>query len=133
MWPDIGETSDGVLQMQLAPGHAAEDAAAVEAGHEPIRNPSAAQVADKLAQAKAEAADVVLADAEYDDALKAVSDGRARAEELVYKVMDQLRFHLRRETPASQRLAMRRYGAKFSYVPGEPVDPEDQPAEDASA
>ncbi len=107
------------------------DADAVAAGYEPVANPSAAQVAEKLAQAKAEAQDVAMADREYDQAQKAVSDGRARAEELAYEVMDQLRFNLRREEPASQRRVMRRYGATFSYTDGEPVDPEDAASESA--
>ncbi len=105
------------------------DAAAVAAGYEPIVNPSAVQVAEKLALARAEDQDVALADRTYDEAQKAVADGRAQAEELVYEAMDQLRFNLRRETPESQRRVMRTYGAQFSYAPGEPVDPEDQPVE----
>jgi hypothetical protein len=105
------------------------DAAAALAGYEPMANPSAVQVAAKLALARAETQDVALADRAYDEAQKAVADGRAQAEEVVYEVMDQLRFNLRRETPESQRRVMRTYGAQFSYTPGEPVDPEDEPVE----
>ncbi len=109
------------------------DAEAVAAGHEPLSNPSAAQVAEKLAQARSEFQDVATADREYDEAQKAVSDDRARAEELVHEAVDQLRFQLRRETPASQRRVMRRYGAEFSFAPGEPediVDIEEPPVEE---
>ena len=112
------------------------DAAAVAAGYTPLVNPSAAEVAEKLTTAKSEMEDVAMADRAYDEVQKTVSEERAKAEMLVHEVMDQLRFHLRRETPASQRRIMRTYGAQFIYAPGEPPDEppvsEEQP-EDSEA
>ncbi len=101
------------------------DVDAVAAGYEPIANPSAAQVAEKLTQAKAEVQDVAMTDREYSQAQKAVASGRARAEELTYEIMDQLRFNLRREEAANRRRVMRSYGATFAYADGEQVDAED--------
>jgi hypothetical protein len=101
------------------------DAAAVAAGYEAIANPSALQVNAKLTAAQTEADQVAMRDRDFDEAQQAVSTGRARAEELIYEVMDQLRFNLRKLDAADQRRVMRSYGATFSYETGEAVDAED--------
>jgi hypothetical protein len=107
-----------VWAQQLVAG----DDDAVAAGYAPSSNPSAAEVADKLALAQAELDEVALADRAYDQAQEAVAEGRARAKELTREVMAQLRFNLRRQTPESQRRVMRSYGAQFGPTPGEPVE-----------
>jgi hypothetical protein len=40
-------------------------------------------------------------------------------------VVEQLRFNLRKKDAPSQRRVMRTYGARFRYLSGEPVDPDD--------
>ncbi len=96
----------------------AGDAAAVAAGYEPLSNPSAAEVAEKLVQAQAELDQVALADRAYDQGQEIVAEGRAQARALAREVMAQLRFRLRHETPPSQRRVMRTYGAQFAETPG---------------
>jgi hypothetical protein len=102
------------------------DEAAVAAGYEPIANPSAAQIQIKLEAAQKEAEEVAMRDRDLDEAQQVVADSRPRAEALIYEVMDQLRFNLRKLDAPSQRRIMRSYGATFTYAAGEPVDADDQ-------
>ena len=78
-----------------------------------------------LASARKEAADVIPADAAHDRAQEAIDALRAQTDEIIADVIEELRFHLRKEEPASQRRVMRTYGTKFAYQPGEPLDMDD--------
>ena len=105
------------------------DADAVAAGHPAMVNPSAARLQAVLAATMTEAEDVAMADRAYDEAQEAVAALRPRADELIEDVMAELRFNLRKKDPPSQRRIMRTYGARFRYLEGEPVDPDEEPAE----
>ncbi len=98
------------------------DAEAVAAGYPPMANPSAAELQAVLETARSEVGDVAVADRAYDQAQAAVAALRAEADDWVAEVMGQLRLHLRRQEPPSQRRIMRTYGARFRYLPGEPED-----------
>lgn len=91
-------------------------------------NPSAAQLQAVLAATMTKAEDVAMADRAYDEAQEAVAALRPQADELIEEVMAELRFNLRKKEPPSQRRIMRTCGARFRYLEGEPVDPDDEPA-----
>lgn len=93
-------------------------------------NPSAAQLQAVLAATMSEAEDVAMADRAYDEAQEAVVALRPQADKLIEDVMAELRFNLRKKDPPSQRRIMRTYGARFRYLEGEPVDLDDEPAEE---
>jgi hypothetical protein len=101
------------------------DARAVAAGYPPMVNPSAAELQTELQAAVSESADVALADRAYDQAQEAVAALRSLADALIAEVVEQLRFNLRKKDAPGQRRIMRTYGARFRYLPGEPVDPDD--------
>jgi hypothetical protein len=103
----------------------AGDAEAVAAGYPAMTNPSAAELQTILTAAQQEADQVAPADRAYDEAQEAVAALRPQADELIQDVMDELRFNLRKRDAPSQRRIMRTYGASFSYLPGEPSDPDD--------
>ncbi len=98
------------------------DADAVEDGYEPMSNPSAAQVKEKLDQARTEAKDIPPADRELDDAQNEVEALRVRAIEMVRDLAAQLNFVLRKLAPPERRRTIGRYGFKYRYAKGEPVD-----------
>jgi len=100
------------------------DDRAVLAGYPPMTNPSAAELAEVLAAAKKESHDVAMADREYDQAQETMAALRPQAAELIAEVMAELRFNLRKKDAPSQRRIMRSYGAHFSYLKGEPPDPD---------
>jgi hypothetical protein len=101
------------------------DAEAVAAGYPATVSPSAAELQAVLAAAVSEAADVTAADRAYDLAQAAVAALRSQADGLLEEVMADLRYRLRKLDAPSQRRIMRTYGARFRYLPGEPVDPDD--------
>lgn len=101
------------------------DAEAAAAGYPAMVNPSAAELQAVLDTALSEAADVTAADRAYDQVQAAVAALRPQADGLLEEVMADLRYRLRREDAPSQRRIMRTYGARFRYLPGEPVDPDD--------
>jgi len=101
------------------------DARAVAAGYPAMVNPSAAELDAVLQTAVSEAADVALADRVYDQAQETVAALRLQADELLAEVMEQLRYNLRKRDAPSQRRIMRTYGARFRYLVGEPLDPDD--------
>jgi hypothetical protein len=103
----------------------AGDAEAVAAGYSAMVNPSIAELQVGLTAAQREADEVAPADRAYDEAQEAVAALRPQADELIQDVMDELRFHLRKRDAPSQRRIMRTYGVSFSYLPGEPADPDD--------
>jgi len=106
------------------------DAEAVAAGYPAMANPSAAELQAVLDAALSEAADVAAADRAYDQAQAAVAALRPQADELLEEVMADLRYRLRKEDAPSQRRVMRTYGARFRYLPGEPLDPDDTPVDE---
>lgn len=105
----------------------AGEAAAVAAGYPAMANPSAAEVAAILAEARAQADDVPEADRAYDDAQAAIAAKRAEADLIISDIMADLRSSLRRLDEPSQRRIMRLYGAKFETLPGETPDPDPDP------
>ena len=50
---------------------------------------------------------------------------RKKADELIDDIMAELRFSLRKLETPSQRRIMRSYGARYKYLKGEKVDPDD--------
>lgn len=101
------------------------DAEAVAAGYPPMANPSAAEVAAVLAAAQLEAHQADMADRTLDQAQEAIALLRGDADQWVSDIMAELRFVLRRKSPASQRRIMRTYGATFGYFSGEKIDPDE--------
>lgn len=106
------------------------DTEAVAAGYPAMVNPSAAELQAVLDAALSEAADVAAADRAYDQAQAAVAALRPQADELLEEVMADLRYRLRKEDAPSQRRVMRTYGARFRYLPGEPLDSDDTPVDE---
>ena len=107
------------------------DAAAVAQGYAPLANPSAAEIAAKLALTQQETPEVTVADRAWDEAQEAVARGRIIARGLIREAMAQIRFNLRRESNESVRRVMRLYGAQFRSSRQPIEDPEpptaDQP------
>jgi hypothetical protein len=97
---------------------------AVAAGLEAMANPSAAEVAAVLDEARLQAADVPKADRTYDLAQAEIAALRPKADELIDDGISALRYVLRRLDGPGQRRIQRSYGYTFAYLPGEPVDPE---------
>ena len=89
------------------------DEVAVAQGYAPLVNPSAAEIAEKLALANQEAPESDAADRVLDEAQAAAAAGRRIARDFIQEAMDQIRFNLRRESPESVRRVMRSYGATF--------------------
>jgi len=107
----------------------AGDAQAVAAGYAAMSNPSAAELAAVITAARQEATEADAADRVYDQAQAAVAALRARADELITDVVEEIRFNTRKKDAASQRRILRTYGAQFRYLPGETPDEEPVPAE----
>jgi len=101
------------------------DAQAVAAGYAAAICPSAAELQAALDSARKELADVTPAERELDRAQKAVLSLRQQADDLTGDVIEELRFHSRKEDPASQRHLLRTYGATYRYQPGEVRDLDD--------
>lgn len=108
----------------------AGEARAVAAGHGAMVNPSAAEVEARLTSARQESDQLAPADRAYDMAQAAVAALRSTANAMIENVVEEVRFATRRMDAPSQRRVLRSYGARFSYLPGEPRD-DDDPDEDA--
>jgi hypothetical protein len=106
---------------------AAGEAQAVAAGFPPMANPSAAEVAAKLARAETEAEQIVPKDREQELALEAVRAARPRAIELVDDVIKELGHNLRKMADGTARDIMRSYGVEYEFLPGETPDPTPAP------
>jgi hypothetical protein len=98
------------------------DAKAVAAGYTAMQNPSALDLREALEKARKEKSDISQADREYDEAQEGLEDLRAKADELISDVIDDLRYFLRKKDGPSQRRIMRTYGVTFKYLRGEPED-----------
>ncbi|MFW6103937.1 MAG: hypothetical protein ACOC59_02605 [Bacteroidota bacterium] len=98
------------------------DAKAVQDGYPAMQNPSAQELNEALEKARAERADISVADRKYDRAQEGVEELRAKADELISDVMADLRYFLRKMDKASQRRIMRSYGVVFKYLKGEPEE-----------
>ena len=120
--PELDELDEW---LELAADLIAGDAQAVEAGFPAAVCPSVAEVQAVLDSAIKEAADVVVSDHSVSRAQAAIVAMRQQADEIIKDVMEELRFHLRKEEGASQRRIMRGYGVKFGYHPGEHPDLDD--------
>ena len=128
-----GLTSDGSRPspsgrdawLQLAEQVVRGDAQAVAAGYTAVAEPSAAELQAILNSAIAEANDVVAADRTYDKAQATLATFRPKADELIMEVRDVILFATRRMDAPSQRRILRTYGARYRYLPGEPVDMDD--------
>lgn len=125
--PDGSEPTPASLEewLALAEDIIAGDADAVAGGYDAAVCPSASELQVALDAARKEASEVAPADEAYGRAQAAIDALRAQADEMIADVLEELRFHLRKEEPASQRRVMRTYGAKFAYHPGEPRDMDD--------
>lgn len=98
------------------------DAAAETQGQNAMTNPSAEEIQAILTVAQAEIADVSDAVAELDAAQETAQIDVPKVMELIADLYAYLEFGLRKESPASQRQEMRRYGVQYKYLPGEPVE-----------
>jgi hypothetical protein len=98
------------------------DEAAIEAGYEAAVCPAADEVQAALHSAGKELADVSPAERELDRVQAAVISLRQQADDLILDIVEEVRFHARKEDPASQRHLLRNYGATFRYQPGEVRD-----------
>ncbi len=90
-----------------------------------VQCPSPEEIAKVCEEAEKERKDVSTVDLNYDEAQEGIADMRAEAEELISDVMAELRHNLRKKDTPSQRRIMRRYGARYKYLPGESVDSDD--------
>ncbi len=106
-WVSIGK------QLVRGDGHA------VAKGFSPMLNPSAEEVKAALGAVQPELDQVAVVDRDYDKAQEVVADLRSRADVLIHKVMEELRFNLRNLDRPSRRRIMRTYGAKFRTINGE--------------
>ncbi|MFN8596509.1 MAG: hypothetical protein U0559_10045 [Anaerolineae bacterium] len=89
------------------------DKVAVAQGYAPLANPSAAEIAAKLALAQKETPEAAGADIAWAEAQAAVAAGRIVGRKLFKEAMAQIRFCLRHESNESVRRVMRTYGAQF--------------------
>ena len=120
--PELEEHEEWLeLAQQVIDG----DKLAVEAGYATAVCPTAAEIQTALDSARKELADVTPAERELDRVQAAVLSLRQQADDLILDIIEELRFHSRKEDPASQRHIMRTYGAKYRYQPGEVRDLED--------
>jgi hypothetical protein len=101
------------------------DAKAVAQGYPAMANPSVAEIAPILADARTQAADVPGADRDYTEAQQAIAAQRPQADGLIDDVMADLTSSLRKYDKPTQRRIMRGYGATFVPLPGEPAEPTD--------
>jgi hypothetical protein len=101
------------------------DAQAVAAGYTAAVCPNAAELQAALNSARKELDDVTPAERELSRAQKAVLSLRQQADDLILDIIEELRFHSRKEDPASQRHLLRTYGATYRYQPGEVRDLDD--------
>jgi hypothetical protein len=99
---------------------------AKEKGFPGIQCPSPEETKEKLVSAEKEFHEVAGADRSYDDAQQEVADMRAQANELIQDIIAELRMTLRKLDRPSKRRIMRSYGARFQYLKGETVDPDDE-------
>ena len=95
---------------------------AEEAGYPPVTEPTPAELKDAWQKASKEREELAKVDRDYDQAQEGIEEMRARADELISDVMNELRFFLRKMDEPSQRRIMRTYGANFKYLRGEPED-----------
>lgn len=98
------------------------DVRAVQLGYEPMTNPSAQQVAEKLEQARKEMQDVSDADLQLDRAQEAVSDLMPEAKRLIDRVIAELEFNLYDKDEAGKRRIMRNYGVQFEAAKNEVLE-----------
>jgi hypothetical protein len=116
--------------LQLAEQVIGGDTQAAAAGFAPVAEPSAAELQAVLTSAVAEANDVVAADRAYAAAQASLAGFRPRADELIEEVRDVILFATRQMAASTQRRILRTYGARYRYLPGEPLDPDETaPAE----
>ncbi|MFW5916007.1 MAG: hypothetical protein ACOCTM_00900 [Bacteroidota bacterium] len=95
---------------------------AEDAGYPPVMEPTRIELKEAWQEALKERDELAQADRDYDQAQEGIEEMRARADELISNVMNELRFFLRKMDDASQRRIMRTYGATFKYLRGEPED-----------
>ena len=95
---------------------------AEKAGYPPVMDPPPAELKEAWQKALKERDELAEVDRDYDQAQEGVEEMRARADELISDVMNELRFFLRKMDDPSQRRIMRTYGATFKYLRGEPED-----------
>lgn len=95
---------------------------AEKAGYPPVMDPTQAELKEAWQKALKERDELAEADRDYDQAQEGIKEMRARADELISDVMNELRFFLRKMDDSSQRRIMRTYGVTFKYLRGEPEE-----------
>ena len=118
--------------LSLAAVAVAGDAKAVAAGYAPMSNPTAAEVGAVLQTAKMEAEEADAADRHFDEQQEELATLRQEVDMMGESVVRELRFTAWRKDPASHRRIMRTYGVKYTYLDGEPRDPDDQAGDPAA-
>lgn len=109
----LPKTTSAATIIPLAELVIAGDAQAVEAGYEPMINPSAAELQAKVILAKSEVEDAVGASRMVNFNEEEMATLRAKADETVREIVAELRFYLRRRDETIQRRIMRNYGVRF--------------------
>lgn len=109
----LPKTTSAATIIPLAEAVVAGDAQAVEAGYEPMLNPSAAELQAKVILAKSEVDDIFGADRLVNFNEEELATLRSKVDEAVREVVAELRFFLRRRDELNQRRIMRRYGVTF--------------------
>lgn len=134
----VGLTLDGSTPKPTTPGEwvtiaralITGEAKAIDTGAQAFCSPSATEIQTILDKVVKEEADVPAADRAFDEGQAALAALRLQADELISEIVAELRYHLRKMDPPSQRRIMRTYGASYAYSPGEPPDPEGEPTPD---
>ncbi len=118
--PIITEKEIFVLAGQIIKG----DEKAVSAGYPAAANPSAKELSVEMAKAQKEFNDVSPADRQFNQAQETLAPLRAKADEVIGDIIDDLEYNLRKKEASICRRIMRTYGVTFAYAIGEPVDEE---------
>jgi len=102
----------------------------VDSGGVPMQNPTTEAFEPVYLLFRRQLQQVQKKKVDLDQAEEAVNKLRPQGDQLITDAIAEMDYLLRRESAASQRRKMRRYGVRYSFSPGEPPD-EEQPLEDA--
>lgn len=109
----LPKTTNAATIIPLAEMVIAGDSQAVEAGYDPMVNPSAAELQAKVILAKAEMDDLLGVDRMTGYFEEELATLRSKADATVREVVAELRFFLRRRDESYQLRIMRSYGITF--------------------
>lgn len=119
--------------ISLAEAVIAGEGVAVGQGYAAASYPGIVAVQTTLAALRNGVAGIAMADRAYDLAQASMAELRAAADDMVDRVMAELRASLYREDEPSFRRIARTYGAEYRYREGEVPDPEPEPEPEVPA